>query len=579
MKHFFKLSFLLLALMLSATASAYDFEVDGIYYNVNGTVVTVTSSPSSNKYSGDVIIPETVTYYGKTYSVTVIGYKAFYNCSGLTSITIPNSVTSIDDHAFSGCWSLTSVTIPNSVTTIREYAFYECTSLSSIEIGNSVTTIDDWAFACDAEEKNRQMSSPLHIIIPNSVTTIGDYAFAYRYNIETIVLGYSVNSIGVGAFEGCIGLTSVTIPNSVTIISRCAFSCCSGLTSVTIPNSVTSIGDAAFYNCSGLTSMTIPNSVTSIGVGAFEECIGLTSVTIPNSVTSIGDGAFSYCIGLTSVTIGNSVTSIGERAFCDCSDLAIITVESDNTTFDSRNNCNAIIETASNTLIVGCKTTVIPNSVTSIGGWAFFGCSGLTSVTIPNSVTSIGSSAFYRCSGLNDVFSFIDDPTTVSMGSDVFCRYPNNFAERTLHVPFGTSAVYQANTSWSQYFGSIVEMEPDPVLAESIKLNVTTAGLNEGATLQLTATVLPEECNNKTVLWASNNPSVATVDSNGLVTTHSVGTATITAITTDGSNLSTTCTVTLLPVGVKGDVNGDSKININDVTSLIDFLLTGLWLE
>jgi uncharacterized protein YjdB len=165
------------------------------------------------------------------------------------------------------------------------------------------------------------------------------------------------------------------------------------------------------------------------------------------------------------------------------------------------------------------------------------------------------------------------------MGECVFERYPNNYAERTLHVPFGTSAAYQADTQWSQYFGSIVEMETVPVLAESIKLNVTTAGLNEGATLQLTATVLPEECNNKAVLWASNNPSVATVDSNGLVTTHSVGTATITAITTDGSNLSTTCTVTLLPVGVKGDVNGDSNISISDVTTLIDYLLTGHWPE
>ncbi len=164
------------------------------------------------------------------------------------------------------------------------------------------------------------------------------------------------------------------------------------------------------------------------------------------------------------------------------------------------------------------------------------------------------------------------------MGSDVFYQDPI-YAERTLHVPVGTVSAYQADTKWSQYFGSIVEMEPEPVLAESIKLNVTTAGLNEGATLQLTATVLPEDCNNKAVLWASNNPSIATVDSNGLVTTHSVGTATITAITTDGSNLSTTCTVTLLPVGVKGDVNGDSNISINDVTSLIDFLLTGHWPE
>ena len=290
----------------------------------------------------------------------------------------------------------------------------------------------------------------------------------------------------------------------------------------------------------------IPNSVTSIGFGAFIWCSGLTSVSIPNSVTSIGDEAFYYCSSLTSVTIGNSVTSIGDDAFYHCSSLTSVT---------------------------------IGNSVTSIGDYAFDGCSGLTSVTIPNSVTSIGKYAFRNCSELTDVFSFINDPTTVSMGSYVFYLYPNNYAERTLHVPFGTSAAYQADTKWSQYFGSIVEMEPDPVLAESIKLNVTTAGLNEGATLQLTATVLPEDCYNKTVLWSSNNPIVATVDGNGLVTTHSVGTATITAMTTDGSNLNASCTVTLLPVGVKGDVNGDNKISISDVTTLIDYLLTGHWPE
>ena len=214
---------------------------------------------------------------------------------------------------------------------------------------------------------------------------------------------YSVTSIGESAFDNCSGLISITIPNSVTSISSYAFFGCSGLTSVTIPNSVTSIGDYAFYDCSGLTSVTIPNSVTSIRGDAFNGCSGLTSVTIPSSVTSIGYGAFNGCSGLTSVTIGNSVTSIGDFAFAGCSGLTSIVVESGNTTYDSRNGCNAIIETATNTLIVGCQATIIPNSVTSIGDYAFSGCSGLTSVTIPNSVTSIGGGAFWGCSGLTSV--------------------------------------------------------------------------------------------------------------------------------------------------------------------------------
>ena len=161
--------------------------------------------------------------------------------------------------------------------------------------------------------------------------------------------------------------------------------------------SVTSIGDDAFSGCSGLTSVTIPNSVTSIGIDAFENCSGLTSVTIPNSVTSIGKWAFYGCTGLTSVTIPNSVTSIGEYAFDCCTGLESIIVEDGNTVYDSRNNCNAIIETETNTLLQGCNNTVIPGSVTSIGNYAFGICEGLTSITIPNSVTSIGKGAFNGC--------------------------------------------------------------------------------------------------------------------------------------------------------------------------------------
>ena len=173
--------------------------------------------------------------------------------------------------------------------------------------------------------------------------------------------------------------------------------------SVTIPESVASIGETTFSNCTGLVSVTIPNSVTSIGKSAFLYCCSLTSITIPNRVTSIGTYAFSWCSGLTSVTIPESVTSIGGGAFSTCPSLTSIIVEEGNRNYDSRNNCNAIIETASNTLIVGCQNTVIPNSVTSVGEQAFRNCSGLTSIDIPNSVTCIGDGAFEDCSGLTSV--------------------------------------------------------------------------------------------------------------------------------------------------------------------------------
>ena len=257
----------------------------------------------------------------------------------------------------------------------------------------------------------------------------------------------------------------MNIPNSITSIGDLAFRGCSSLTSLSIPSSVTFLGISPFYGCTGLTSIKveegniiydsrnncnaiiktddnelitgcnntlIPGDVSSIAFGAFSCCSGLTSVTIPNGVTSIGNDAFEGCTGLTSITIPSSVTSIGEWfTFCDCSGLNSIIVEEGNTVYDSRDNCNAIIRTADNKLIYGCNNTVIPNNVTSIGNYAFSGCSGLTSITIPNGVTSIESHAFYGCSSLTSI-KIPNGVTSIERGSFQGCSgltsitIPNN---------------------------------------------------------------------------------------------------------------------------------------------------------
>ena len=426
-----KLFFLFLAFVATTSLWAQTFQVGDLYYNITSeTTVEVTYQyVSYDNYSSltTATIPESITHNGTTYSVTSIGDYAFYGCSSLTSITIPNSVTSIGRQAFNVCSSLTSITIPNSVTSIGEGAFDYCSSLTSVTI-------------------------------PNSVTSIGNGAFSY-----------------------CSSLTSVTIPNSVTSIGDWTFSNCSSLTSITIPNSVTSIGDYAFYECS-LSSITceattpptlgtnvftdlpavyIPentlsayktawgnefvfvNNETTLTLhvatpGTLEDLIfdagtrpvlvakltltgtlndadftcmretmtslvdldlsGITNtsgvyfggkenlvrIILPTNLTSIGGSAFSGCKSLTSITIPNSVTSIGDYAFSGCSSLNSIT---------------------------------IPNSVTSIGDWTFFNCPSLTSITIPNSVTSIGRSAFRDCSSLTS----ITIPNSVtSIGDDAF---------------------------------------------------------------------------------------------------------------------------------------------------------------
>ena len=502
MKHL-KFNAFLLTLLLSMagiTAAAHDIEVENngkkIYYvwTNDNTELAVSFQGSSygnysNEYSGNVVIPESVTYNGATYPVTSIGASAFNGCSSLTSVTIPNSVTTIGNSAFYGCSNLTSVTIPNSVTSIDIYAFTRCSGLTSVTIGNSVT------------------------------------------------------SIGSYAFRDCSGLTSVTIPESVTSIGQSAFEGCSGLTSVKVAS------DNSTYdsrdNCNAIIE-TASNTLIA----------GCKSTIIPNSVTSIGDYAFRDCSGLTSVTIPNSVTSIGRSAFSGCSGLESMTVASGNSTYDSRDNCNAIIETASNTLIAGCKSTIIPNSVTSIGDAAFGACSGLTSVTIPSSVTSIGGYAFYNCSGLTDVFCYAENVPTTSTSA----FYESPISSATLHVPAASLSSYQTTEPWSG-FGNIVG---DIVL----KCATPTIAFANGK--------LTFECETEGVEYVYDISMTGSQSGRGndivlpsLPNTYAVSVY----ATKEGWVDSDVATKTLTFQAKTGDANGDGEITIADITILINTIL------
>ena len=610
MKTMTKVSFLLLAFLLPLTALAHDFEIDGIFYNINGNEASVTYKGTSHnqfkgEYTGDVTIPAAVAYNGTTYQVTSIGGFAFYGCPELTSITFPPTVKNVYRYAFNGCTSLTRVNItdlaawcrinyetgdanplhiahhlylngtevryleiPNTVSAIGKMAFLGCSGLTYIAFPDTDIAIGDFAFeSCDGLSD---------VFIPQSVKSIGKAVFnncnalTYidvssdnpiydsRENCSAIIetatntmvmackntfIPNTIEAIGYAAFADLEDIRSISIPSSVKTIGDYAFGDCENLKSVTLNDGLTTIGRSAFDECSSLLSIDIPNTVKTIGMFAFMNCVKLKTAIIGNSVTSIDELAFYYCQELTGIALPSTVTFIGQDAFNDCPSLTSLSVSEGNPVYDSRENCNDIIETSSNTLLYGCQNSTIPNTVTSIQDNAFFNCTGLARINIPAGVTSIGRDAFCFCINLTEVESYISDPSSVTVGENAFYRYPNTYDGRTLHVPFASSSLYQADPNWGPYFGNIVEMDAEP--STSIELDMTEADIIEGKTLELKATVTPINAANKPLEWTSSNPAVATVDNNGLVTSVCVGKTTITATTTDGTNLSATCEVTV----------------------------------
>ena len=326
---------------------AFELSADGKYYTVTG----IGQCKDSH-----VVIP---CFYNNL-PVRAIAYRAFYNCTTIKEITIPQTVTDIGTQILYKASNLHTVYY-NSAYSSSGNPFLNIVNITKVVFnGNSVPSsiLNKYTYIKE-------------IVIGDRVSSIGEGAFRECTSLTSVTIGNSVTSIGYYVFYGCTSLTSVTIGNNVAEIGFRTFENCTSLASITIPDSVTSIGQFAFANCTSLTSINLPNSITSLGGNAFNKCTSLTSINLPNSITIISNGVFSDCTSFTSITIPDSVTSIDQFAFSGCASL---------------------------------KSITIPDSVTSIDIYAFYQCTSLTSINIPDSVTSIGGSAFNQCTRLKDIY-------------------------------------------------------------------------------------------------------------------------------------------------------------------------------
>ena len=477
-----------LLLLCCTTASAYSFKNGGIYYDILSSDKAVVTYSGEYDYTGAVVIPSKVTYYGIEYTVTGIKKSAFYNCFNLTSITIPATVTNIEIESLSNTIALTTIIveegnpvydsrnncnavietatntliagckntiIPEGIKAIGTSAFRDCDNLTSIELPATIESIGDYAFHYCTKMENITLPQGLKTIgtaafgqsgiksitLPQSLTSLGNSAFSYS-DITKVTFDNCAVSVGDYAFISCIHLTSVDLGSSITSIGSYAFNS-NRLTSVVIPNSVTSIGSYAFYS-NELTSVVIPNSVTSIGEFAFSGN-NLTSVVIPNSVTSIGSYAFSSN-NLTSVVIPNSVTSIENYTFSG-NHLTSITIPQSVTSIGdgafSYNNFWSIELPAGVTYIGSkaferCSLTeiTIPGKVTEIGTSAFKDCTALKKITLPEGLTKIGLGAFEGCTKLKTIISHIP-------ASTLFTCYTIGSSDLTIYVPKGSTSTYK----------------------------------------------------------------------------------------------------------------------------------------
>ena len=453
-----------------------------LYYKItsdaNRTVEVVYPHVEGNywggytKPTGSLIIPSSVTHDGVDYTVVSIGEFAFYECTGLTAVTVGSSICEIYSYAFGHCSNLSSIELPDQIYKIGDRAF-SGTALTEITLPLSLSLIEEACFS--------DCNSLVSITIPANVTEIGRMAFLNCSSLQSVTFNDSLQKIWDSAFGHCSSLTEVEIPNSVIQIRWSAFSNCSNLSTVTIGTGTTEIQQYAFRGCIALETvnfnainctvsdeasfcdsprfknLNIGEEVQLIDDFAFTNCNSITKLVIPNSVTTIKSRAFKECKSLDTIEIGNSLQTLADDAFAYCGDsLLYISVNQDNPYFDTRNDCNAIIRTSTDELVLGSVNTIIPDGIISIGNYAFAN-HRMTSINIPNTIQTIGNESFNYCYLLDTIISEAMTPPLAYPTTFNGCGiHYDDFESTNVYVPYGTSHLYRNATGWN-YFSNFIE--------------------------------------------------------------------------------------------------------------------------
>ena len=422
-----------------------DIVLNGIKYRLYPTKTAKVLK--KNDYSGDIVIPETVTYNNITYKITSLERGCFEGCWLLTSINLSSSITSLESGCFEGCWSLTSINLPSSITSLGDDCFSDCSSLTSINL-------------------------------PSSITSLGD-----------------------GCFRDCSRLTSINLPSSITSLGSYCFRGCSRLTSINLPSSITSLGSYCFSGCSSLTSINLPSSITSLGDDCFSDCSSLTGINLPSSITSLERSCFSGCSSLTSINFPSGITSLGESCFSECSSLA--------------------------------------------------------SIELPSALTSLGENCFEKCSHLTSMLCLAVEPPNCIL-KEYTDTHNTSLVNNTmsLYVPKESKEKYKQSNAWNSAKG-IYPLYP----TSSVSL-VKEVSVDKAKPTKLEYTIMPENAGTKELEWSSENPEVATVDANGIVTGKKIGKTVITAKTKDGTDITASTTFTVLPLKVEAMTFAEPLVSI-----------------